>query len=193
MDKNLLVVLILIPVLLIGGDWHLHAKKRKQEISKLKSQLDKTNKDISEANDAKQRIPEEQEALKKVKRNFQIVRRIFPTADEAESLVKQTIPVADKWVQFTELRPVINSDKQMSVLPPNASEKVPVPYKEVAMQMTLKASFAKLGRYLQEIENMRIMDANKMVDVSALEIKTDPQTGHLAVEMEVKTYSFPGT
>lgn len=189
MDKNLLALLIIIPIALIGGDWYLNAKKRKMEITRLKSNLSQTEKNIAEANEAKGKIPTEQKAVKKLKRSFQIIMRILPTGDEAETLLKQTIPIADKWIQFTELSPVIRTKKKLTI--PTSAGKATVEYDEVAMKMTMKATFSKLGRYFQEIENMRIMDARKLVDVSELDIKVEPSSDQLLVNMEVKAYSLP--
>jgi len=189
MDKNLLALLLIIPIAIIGGDFYLNAKKRKMDITSLEATINQVNAKINDANSAKQKIPGEREALDKLKSNYQIVTRALPKPEEAEGLLKQTIPIADKWIQFTELSPFSKTRNKMTVT--TSSDKPTVEYDQVAMRMMIKSSFAKLGRYFQEIENIRIMDARKLVEVSDLDIKTEPNSDQLLVNMEVKSYILP--
>ena len=155
----------------------------------MEATIGQVNVKINEANSAKQKIPGERETLDKLKNNYQIVMRALPKAEEAEGLLKQTIPIADKWIQFTELSPVVKTRDKMTVT--TSSGKPTVEYDQVAMKMTIRSSFAKLGRYFQEIENIRIMDARKLVEVSDLDIKAEPKSDLLMVNMEVKSYILP--
>lgn len=189
MDKNLLVLLLIIPIAIIGGDSYLNAKKRKTDIMTMEAAIKQVNDKIGEANAAKQKIPDEREALTKLKSNYQIVMRALPKQEEAEGLLKQTIPIADKWIQFTELSPVSKKRESMTVT--TSAGKPAVAYDQVSMKMVIRSSFAKLGRYFQEIENIRIMDARKLVEVSELDVKVEPKSDLLQVTMEVKSYIIP--
>ena len=138
MDKNLLVLLLIIPIAIIGGDSYLNAKKRKTDIMTMEAAIKQANDKIGEANAAKQKIPDEREALTKLKSNYQIVMRALPKQEEAEGLLKQTIPIADKWIQFTELSPVIKKRESMTVT--TSAGKPAVEYDQVAMKMAIRSS-----------------------------------------------------
>lgn len=189
MDKNLLVLLLIIPIAIIGGDWYLHGKKRTLEITSLNANIQQTGDKVNEANSAKQRVPSEREALDKLKNNYQIVMRALPKAEEAEGLLKQMIPIADKWIRFTELSPVIKTKSKMTVT--TSTGKATVEYDDIAMKMTIKSSFPKLGRYFQETENIRIVDVRKLVEISNLDIKVEAGSDQLLVTMEAKSYILP--
>ncbi|MFZ2957067.1 MAG: hypothetical protein WA705_09275 [Candidatus Ozemobacteraceae bacterium] len=189
MDKNLLVVLILIPILIIGGDSYLNSKKRNLEIMALNSGIQEKTDQIGEANDAKQRLPITQDSIKKLKLQYNEISRNLPTAQQAEILIKQSIPIADKWLQFTELSPMTKTRNKMTIKISSGETKVD--YDEIKMKMTIKSLFAKLGQYLQELENIQVQGARKLVEVAGLEIKAEPNSEQLLVTMEVKTYTLP--
>jgi len=189
MDKNLLVLLAIIPFLIIGGDIYLNSKQRDLQIVSLNSGIQEKTDKISEANEAKQRLPVMQESIKKLKSKYDEVIRALPTTYQAEILIKQSIPIADKWLQFTELSPMTKTKSKMSIKISSVETKVD--YEEIKMKMTIKSSFSKLGQYLQELENIQMQNVRKLVEVSSLDIKTDTISEQLQVSMEVKTYTFP--
>jgi len=188
MDKNLLVLLLLIPILIIGGDLYLNSGKRNIELVTLNSSLDEKTVQISDANMAKEDIPKMREVIKKLKLQYDEIIRILPTPQQAEILIKQTIPIADKWIQFTELSPMTKTNNKMTVK--TSTGDAIIDYSEIQMKMTIKSSFAKLGQYLQELENLQVQSVRKLVDVANLDIKVEPNSEQLLVAMEVKTYTL---
>ncbi|MFZ4773718.1 MAG: hypothetical protein ACOYM3_00050 [Terrimicrobiaceae bacterium] len=189
MDKNLLVLLVLIPVVIIGGDIYLNSKQRNLEVMALDSSIQAQDVQIAEANEAKSRLAPTRDSIIKLKSQYNEINQILPTGEQAEILVKESIPIADKWIQFTELSPIIKTKSKMTVK--TSSGEVAVDYNEILMKMTIQSSFAKFGQYLQELENLRVKNVRKLVDVANLSIKFEPNSEQLLITMEMKTYTFP--
>ena len=183
-----LVVLLILSILGVYGDYTFNHQGRMGRLASLEEQNEALKKDLQTALEAESKIEDLKAEIAKTKILSEELVKQLPKRSEAGALLGQiTTTSATKGMRFDAVTPAALAARSLGIKLKANDPVAQVKYEEMELSLTLRTSFREFGAYLERLENIP-----RLIDVDSFQVSAPQKPGPLSIRMRVKTYVYSG-